>query len=198
MDNRPERPDNRQDNGPEEQDGQGAGLPDKRMMTWARNATLWRVERRMMSEKQLQDSIARKARQKYPGIGPETVRLLCDEALRIARSIHGVDDVAYAGVSVRSGVRSGRSHRAIAMRLGQKGIDATIAAGALEESNDLCAVAIMARKRAFGPFRREEADDRRLQKEYAAFARNGFSSTLTRRILGMSREEAEEIIAGAS
>lgn len=51
---------------------------------------------------------------------------------------------------------------------------------ALEESDDDLVAAInFARKRAW-PFRREEADDKRYNKEMSAFARNGFGFELGR------------------
>jgi regulatory protein len=70
---------------------------------------------------------------------------------------------------------------------------------ALEEADDLYAAAIFARKRAFGPFRRVELDEKRKAKELSAFARNGFSFDIGRKVFDMSFEDAEEVIlAGRS
>lgn len=43
--------------------------PTSRMLSWARNSTIYRLERRMMTEKQLSDAIAKKAKQKFEDIG---------------------------------------------------------------------------------------------------------------------------------
>jgi regulatory protein len=53
----------------------------------------------------------------------------------------------------------------------------------------------MARKRAFGPFRRVDLDDKRANKELSAFARGGFGFDLARKVFDMSLEDAEEILA---
>ena len=39
-------------------------VPTSRMLSWAKNSTIYRLERRMMTEKQLFDAIAKKAKSK--------------------------------------------------------------------------------------------------------------------------------------
>ena len=68
-------------------------------------------------------------------------------------------------------------------------------ADALEDTDDFRAALVFARKRAFGPFRRVELDEKRKAKEFSAFARNGFSFEFGTRIMNMSFEEAEELLA---
>lgn len=165
------------------------------MLSWARNSTIYRLERRMMTEKQLSYAISRKARQKFEGITDAQVQAVTEAAVRFAYELGGLNDVAYAEISARSGVRNGRSKRLIAQRLSAKGVDRETVAATLEETDDLPAAVIFARKRAFGPFRRDGAAEDRQAKEIAAFARNGFSFGLAKTILGMSREEAEEALA---
>jgi regulatory protein len=65
---------------------------------------------------------------------------------------------------------------------------------ALEDSDDLVAAIIFARKRAFGPFRRDEPDEKRYAKEMSAFARNGFGFEVGRSVLGLTRDEAETLL----
>ncbi|MGO6907795.1 recombination regulator RecX, partial [Rhizobium ruizarguesonis] len=43
-------------------------IPTSRMLSWARNSTVYRLERRMMTEKQLFDAITRKAKEKFEDI----------------------------------------------------------------------------------------------------------------------------------
>jgi regulatory protein len=43
-------------------------IPTRRMQSWAKNSTIYRLGRQMMTEKQLFDAISRKAKQKFEGI----------------------------------------------------------------------------------------------------------------------------------
>ena len=169
-------------------------VPTPRMLTWVRNSTIYRLQRQMLTERQLADAIARKARQKFEGIGAGQVGALAVAAVTIGHELRALDDVAYAEIATRSGVRGGRSRRAIAQRLAVKGIDRETAERALEATDDLLAAVLFARKRAFGPFRKAELDDKRMARELSAFARGGFSFGLGKRVFAMDIAEAEEII----
>jgi regulatory protein len=170
--------------------------PTPRMLSWVKNSTIYRLERQMLTERQLSDAIRRKAKEKFDGITETQIRACADFAVKFAHEVGGLDDIAYAGIATRSGVRGGRSKRAIAQKLAMKGIARETATAALEEADDLYAAVVMARKRAFGPFRKAELDERRMAKELSAFARGGFGFDLAKRIFNMSLEEAEEILAG--
>ncbi|MBY3485305.1 recombination regulator RecX [Rhizobium laguerreae] len=174
-------------------------IPTSRMLSWARNSAIYRLERRMMTEKQLFDAITRKAKEKFEGISPAQLKAVADFAIKFAYDNKVLDDSAYAEISTRSAVRGGKSKRAIAQKLAAKGVSSDRVEAALEETDDLHAAAIFARKRAFGPFRRVELDEKRKAKELSAFARNGFSFDIGRKVFDMSFEDAEEIIlAGRS
>ena len=54
--------------------------PTPRMLSWARNSTVYRIERRMHTERQLFDAIARKAREKFEDITDAQVKALADAA----------------------------------------------------------------------------------------------------------------------
>jgi len=168
--------------------------PTPRMLSWTKNSTIYRLERQMLTEKQLSDAIRRKAKEKFDGITEAQIRACADFALKFAHDVGGLDDTAYAGIATRSGVRSGRSKRAIAQRLAVKGIAGETATVALEEADDLYAAVVMARKRAFGPFRKIDLDEKRQAKELSAFARGGFGFDLAKKVFGMSLEDAEEIL----
>ena len=174
-------------------------IPTSRMLSWARNSTIYRLERRMMTEKQLFDAIARKAKEKFEDISAVQLKAVADFAVQFAYDNKVLDDSAYAEISTRSAVRGGKSKRAIAQKLAAKGVSSDKVEVALEEADDLYAAAIFARKRAFGPFRRVELDEKRKAKELSAFARNGFSFDIGRKVFDMSFEDAEEVIlAGRS
>lgn len=169
--------------------------PTPRMLTWARNSAAYRLGKRMMTEKELADAIARKAREKFEAISPEQVLALVDRALAFGRDIKALDDVSYAEIRSRSSQRAGKSRRIIARKLSEKGIDRETVQAVLEDADDLRAAVVFARKRAFGPFRRLILDDKQRNKELSSFARNGYGFDLGRRLVEMEREEAEEILS---
>jgi len=164
------------------------------MLSWARNSTMYRIERRMHTEKQLFDAIARKARQKFEDIGEVQIRALAEFAVKFAYDNKALDDTAFAEMSTRSGMRGGKSRRAIAQKLSRKGVASGTVAAAVAEADDFHAALVLARKRAFGPFRKGELDEKRKAKEFSAFARAGFSFDIGRRIFEMSLEEAEDAL----
>lgn len=168
--------------------------PTARMLSWARNSAVYRLERQMMTEKQLFDAITRKARQKFEDISQGQLKAVADFAVKFAYDLNALNDADYAQISTRSAVRSGKSKRAIAQKLQVKGIDRETAAVALEATDDLFAAAVFARKRGFGPFRRGESDDKRKAKELSAFARNGFGFEIGRKVFEMSMDEAESVL----
>lgn len=168
--------------------------PTPRMLSWARNSTMYRIERRMHTEKQLFDAIARKARQKFEDIGEVQIRALAEFAVKFAYDNKALDDTAFAEMTTRSGMRGGKSRRAIAQKLSRKGVASGTVAAAIAEADDFHAALVLARKRAFGPFRKGELDEKRKAKEFSAFARAGFSFDIGRRIFEMSLEEAEEAL----
>ncbi|PYE23503.1 regulatory protein [Rhizobium sp. PP-CC-3A-592] len=171
-------------------------VPTPRMLSWARNSAAYRLGKRMHTEKQLSDAIARKAREKFEGISDEQVAALSAFAVAFGYDNKALDDVAYADIATRSGQQSGRSRRAISQRLVVKGIDRETATAAVADVDDLKAAIILARKRAFGPFRKEAPDEKRKMKELSAFARGGFGFEIGRRVYDMTRDEAEAILSG--
>lgn len=177
---------------PPEDEPQAAPTP--RMLTWAKNATIYRLERWMMSERQLHDAIARKAKSKFEDINEAQVAALARYAVSFAHELKAIDDRTYAETMARSGERSGRSKRFMAQKLAIKGVGQEDISAALAQADDRAAAVAFAKRRAFGPFRRLDADEKRLAKEFAAFMRNGFSSSLTRQVMDMEPEEALEIL----
>lgn len=170
--------------------------PTPRMLAWARNSAAYRLSKRMMTQKQLADAIRRKAREKFEGITPVQVEALAASAIAFGLDVKALDDVAYAEIRTRSSARAGKSKKAIAKTLAQKGVDRQIVAEAVSETDDLRAAVIYARRRTFGPFRRVDLDERQKAKELSAFARQGFGFEIGARVFAMDLEEAEAIISG--
>ncbi len=172
--------------------------PTPRMLAWAKNSAAYRLAKRMMTERELADAIKRKARSKFEDISEGQLNALAETALAFGRSMKALDDQNYAEIRANSAARSGRSKRAIARKLAEKGVDRSIVEAVLVDADDFRSAVVYARKKAFGPFRRPdvEADDARWSKEIASFARQGFGFDLAKRVLDMEREEAEDILLG--
>jgi regulatory protein len=104
-----------------------------------------------------------------------------------------VSDAAFAANRARNLLRGGRSRRAVAAHLAAKGVGADTAQAALDadETDELAAALVLARKRRIGPFREGEEDSRR---ELATLARAGFSQAVASAALRTEREDAEGII----
>lgn len=166
--------------------------PSKRMLSWAKNSAIYRLERQMMSEHQLAQAIAKKARQKFTGISLAQIEALSKFAVEFGYSVKALDDQNFAEITTRSAQRSGKSRRQISERLKTKGIDGEIISTALEDISDLKSALIFARKRRFGPYRREDADEKRKNKEMSAFGRAGYSFEIARKVYYWSEIDAEE------
>lgn len=165
------------------------------MLAWARNSAAYRLARQMLTEKQLFDAISRKAREKFEDISATQVELLAAAAVTFAFDNGALNDQTYAEVKTRSAVRGGKSKRVIAQKLAEKGVAKDAVASAVAEVDDLYAAVVLARKRAFGPFRKIDLDEKRTGKELSAFARGGFSFEIGKRVFAMSLEEAEDLLA---
>lgn len=173
----------------------GSEAPTPRMLAWAKNSAAYRLSRRMMTERQLADAVSRKARQKFEAITEGQVKALADAAVAFGHSVSALDDVAYADIRTRSSARAGKSRKAIAQTLVQKGVDRDIVQVAVQETDDLKAAIIYARRRAFGPFRRGDLDEKQKAKELSAFARQGFAFDIGTRVVRMDRDEADELLS---
>jgi regulatory protein len=170
--------------------------PSSRMLSWARNSASYRLSRRMHTEKQLRDGISRKAREKFDPISDAQVQALAAFAVKFAYDLGALDDKAYAEIASRAGAEGGKSKRAIARKLSMKGIDRETASAAVAEVDDLHAALVFARKRAFGPFRKSELDEKRQAKELSAFARAGFAFDVGKAVCEISLDEAETTLYG--
>jgi regulatory protein len=109
-----------------------------------------------------------------------------------------VSDSAFAESRTRSLVRGGRSRRAVAAHLAAKGVGTDTARAALEaeETDELTAALVLARRRRIGPFRVGDGDarDGERLRELAVMARAGFSQAVASEALRMPREAADEAV----
>lgn len=117
------------------------------------------------------------------------------------REVGLIDDAAYAERRAAGLSRAGKSRRAVARDLADKGIAPALAerASASDRATELAAALTLARKRRLGPFAREEPEDalaraKAKQRALGAFARAGFSFDVAKEALGTPREDAEAIL----
>lgn len=168
-------------------------VPTARMISWAKNSSLYRLNQKMMTERALFDALKKKALTKFAGISAELAGKIAGEGIAFCMEHKLLDDRTYAEVKTRSGSRSGHSRRRIARDLGNKGVARPLIEETLVDVDDLASAINYARKRAFGPFRKVQLDEKRKAKEFSAFARNGYSAAIAIKVLGLSDEELEEI-----
>jgi regulatory protein len=112
-----------------------------------------------------------------------------------------VNDTAFAENRARRMSSSGRSRRAIASHLAQKGVSAATVREALphDAGAEVAAALAFARKRRIGPFASEDdvptdREARRVaeRKALGAMARAGFDWNVCDRVMRMNRDDADE------
>jgi len=104
-----------------------------------------------------------------------------------------VNDTTFAETRSRRLSREGRSSRAIAAHLAQRGVRTEVARSVIDRGGDLDAALVLTRKRRIGAFRREALlDAAAKQKELGVLARAGFDRSTAERALRFDRDEAEE------
>ncbi len=156
--------------------------PTPRMLTWARNSAAYRLSRRMMTESNWLMPLLKKPSQNSNRSQQAQVAALSQCAIEYGRHIGALDDTAYAEIRTRSAQRAGKSRKAIRQTLKLKGVAADVADEAVGEADDSLAAIAYARRRAFGPFRRGEPDEKQRLRELSSFARQGFSFDLAQRV----------------
>jgi regulatory protein len=112
--------------------------------------------------------------------------LIAQVVSRLAAS-GAVDDRRFAEGRAASLLRRGRSPRAVAMDLGQRGIDSDGAAGVLAELAEdgdpaEAAAWALARRRRLGPFRRADREAHRM-RDLGIMARAGFERALATAVI---------------
>jgi regulatory protein len=105
-----------------------------------------------------------------------------------------VNDTEFAAARARSLARAGRSRRAIAAHLAQRGVDAPTLDASLPDDPEaeLAAALLLARKRRLGPFAPAAMDAPARLRALGILARAGFSQDIARRALAMDPDGAEQ------
>lgn len=168
-------------------------IVNNKSLLWAKRSAVYTLSQRAVSTEALRKKIIERASRKYDGIEEAEAQQLAEAAIAFCRDNGFLNDELFAEYRVAEGVRKGHSKRKIAMTLAEKGIAREDAHVAVSDIEDIEAAINLARKKGYGPWRRAEADQKRLVKEVSAFARNGFSSEMAWRVIRMSTEDVEEI-----
>jgi regulatory protein len=127
----------------------------------------------------------------------ELARQAASEVVARLAAAGAVSDASFAEARARSLARAGRSGRAIASHLAQRGVSRSLAEKVSpgDAGDELAAALIHARRRRAGPFGVGATSPEATRRALASFARAGFSQDLARTALRMTRDEAELRIA---
>jgi Uncharacterized protein conserved in bacteria len=165
---------------------------NEKSILWAKRSAVYTLSQRAVSTEALRKKIVERAGRKFENIEEAEARALADAAITFCTENGFLNDELFAEYRVAEGVRKGHSKRKIAMNLADKGIAREDAQSAVSELEDMEAALNLARKKGYGPWRRVEADQKRIAKEAAAFARNGFSSEITWKVIRMPESDVDE------
>ncbi len=132
----------------------------------------------------------------------EDLRAWVEAALDSAERLRLVDDTRFAADRARSLLRRGTSDAGIRAKLSAKGLPGADIDSALEDlggrsDRALAGALAFSRRRRLGPFREESLRAQARDKDLGALARGGFPWAVVSRVLALSREEAEDLLAGA-
>lgn len=168
--------------------------PTARMLSWVKNSALYRLNRKMMTEHELFAALKKKALSKFEGISPDLATRIARHGIAFCNEHRLLDDKTYAEMKTASAARSGHSRRRIARDLKTKGVEQALIENSLDSVDDLASAINYARRRAFGPFRKVPLDEKRKIKEFGAFARNGYSSSIAGKVISLPLEELEALL----
>ena len=195
-------------------------VPGKATPRYLDNAARFYLERYATSVAGFRAYLMRKveASVREHGTSPEEGREEVEHLIHLFTNMHALDDQRFAGQRARSLHRKGKTRRIIAQDLRTRGIANPLIQKALESLQDedetvdpdFQAAVRYARKKGFGPFAAlkirslrsadaemdEQEKQKTRQRSLAAFARQGFSLSLTERILNSEDPHALEEEAG--
>ena len=157
-------------------------VPRKKLTLKAlERSALFQLERRALTTAQLRRMLARKTARSLPC---DDAPAWIDDVIERCTRSGLLDDARVAAAKVASMRTAGKSTRAIAVKLRQKGVDATTATTALanDDGDDLAAaMAYVKKRRLLG---------RDKQKALAALCRQGFTFSVAKRALEQSAQAA--------
>ncbi len=164
---------------------------------YLRRAALHYLNRYSASEESLRRILKRKIDKlsREAGEEPDQHYEFIDPVLSFCREHKFVDDLRFAQSKIRAGVTKGKSGNRIRQELSVKGVSGQDIETAFEDEDhdEERAALAFAKRRRLGPWRTKPKEERR-EKELGSLIRAGFSYPLSRQVVEMTQEEAENII----
>lgn len=180
-------------------------IPKKITETYLHNAGLYYLQRYAASSGHFRTIMLRKVRRScmhHKDQDFEECAALVDKLVEKFHASMLLDDDSYIRAMVSSLRRKGLSSKAVLQKMQVKGVPSEQTKKYLEqhdkefcepsENPDLKAAIIFARKKRLGPFAKEEAPEP--QKILAKFARAGFSFDISRHVMNMGLQDAEDLL----
>lgn len=186
--------------------------PKKITESYLHNSGLYYLQRFAASSNHFRSVMMRKIKKScayHKEQNIEECEKLLDQLITKFEQSQLLDDQSFARGLVNSLRRRGLSQRAIMTKAAAKGLPAAQTKQALEELDltkydnqgeaDFKAAIILARKKRLGPFVNplkeldDDAKEKLKNRHLAAFARAGYGFDISKKIIEMSREDAEEI-----
>lgn len=171
-------------------------LPRDTLVSKAKKYAFNALAARAMTEDRLREKIMQKISPKDADEEPDQDILISvvDEVVALCRGYGFVDDASYARSRAASARRAGKSRRSAEMSMRTKGVGVETSAQAMAGYDERAAALSYLKRKKMGPFRIGQADKAREAKEFASFARQGFSYSLWREVADIGAAEADEII----
>jgi regulatory protein len=154
------------------------------------NLALRYVERFATTRGKLADYLARKVRERGWSGAPLDPAAVAERMAGLGY----VDDRAFAEARARALTRRGYGARRVSQALRAAHVEPLDASAALELSEEavLASALALARRRRFGPYAAEPADERQRERQIATMLRAGHSFALARRIVTAAPGEMPE------
>lgn len=181
----------------------GKKIPKRITETYLHNSGLYYLQRFSASTAHFKSVMMRKVKKScmaHPDQDFEACRAMVEALAARFEGSGLLNDTVYARGVADSLRRRGRSRKAIAAKMTERGLRKDQIEAALESLRDesgvsdseaeLAAALKFARRKRIGPFRAGENDPALLRKDLAALARAGFSYDTARKALDFDGEEA--------
>jgi len=176
--------------------------PTKQSLT---NAALHYLERYAASEASLRKVLKnrlRRAAMRIPEFADDldarqNLESAIEEIIASHKKSGVINDGSFAEMKIHSLRRKGKSRRAIKMKLAEKGINAAIVDEAITqheqfttpEEAEMQAAFAFAKRKKLGKFGKSPDDPNKRRKDFAALAREGFSSNIARAVLEYTEDQ---------
>ncbi len=179
----------------------GRKAPKRITEIYLRRVLGWYLERYDAPEAHVRRLMMRRVRRsvRHHELDLEECTEMLEAALEEFVAAGLIDDRRFAENLARTGRARGWSTRRLQQAMREKGVGSELSREVMEEQQedlehdpDLVAAVRYARRRRFGPWRREDAREDAYRRELASLARAGFSFGIARQVLDAEAAEVFE------